>query len=143
MGGGPCGWRTLRVAALRRSLTASREVVTLSCGPEQPTRTENGRHAIDEQLQSRRQHRGHDVEPVGRAVGEPVLNGVGHLFGGTGNGSMPLPPPGVDPTDGDDEGSVEPTKEDAHRGEVSAAVFEDDVRVVRFPAVAVGHGIAE
>jgi hypothetical protein len=60
------------------------------------------------------EHGGHDVEPVGYC-GEPVFEGVGDLFGGSGEG--PVSTPAAEPVD------------DLADGEVLAAREADDERV--------------
>ncbi len=50
-------------------------------GAEQTALLQDRHHPVDKLLEPRRQHCGHDVEAVGRAAVEPVLDRVGHLLG--------------------------------------------------------------
>ena len=49
-------------------------------GTEQPALLQDRNHLGAEHVQHRRQQRRHDVKAVRRAIGEPVLNEIGHLL---------------------------------------------------------------
>jgi hypothetical protein len=57
-------------------------------GPKQAASLQDRHHFTGEHVELRRQYRRHDVEPVGGAVGEPVLDQIGDLFRGAGGNEM-------------------------------------------------------
>lgn len=57
-------------------------------GAEEASGLEDRDYLVYEDLEARREDGRHDVEAVGGACLEPVLDGVGDLFRGAGEGSV-------------------------------------------------------
>ena len=57
-------------------------------GPKQAAPLQNRHDFANEHVELRRQYRRHHVEPVGGAVGEPVLDQISDLFRGAGGNEM-------------------------------------------------------